>query len=295
MESRYELLVSVGYKHGYFSGRKFDRISTEPTHATRETLIRNGLLFNLSPTGFRILFDTRWGGSTRERKDVLKDKPDLLFQLTLTDPDFYHYTAMDPGNITRSFVYLSNVSIEGEQHPSAGLLHSGEFVTENDSVCFGKLPQHFFGKPFGWLQLAVDLQLKDAYEALWPGRSVYWNYIVVSRHLRELNKPAIIDSVTKQQAFSGPEPILLPDNRPALSFVSGIPIPFQAAEKKVFQLVENFEKDSGRYKVVLSALPRADTRIISAAIDRKSEPGKEDAGAIEIKKTKEYYSEIFIY
>ncbi|MES1250037.1 MAG: hypothetical protein ABUL46_05100, partial [Chitinophaga rupis] len=113
---------------------------------------------------------------------------------------------------------------------------------------------------------------------------VYWNYIVVSKQLQELEKPAILDPVTKQ-VFSGPKPILLPDNRPALSFVSEKPISFLAAEKQLFQLVKDFDEVSGRYKVVLSALPRADPGILSdvgKATDRQQKPTAN-------------FSEIFIY
>lgn len=285
MESRYELLVSVVYRHEFFPNRKFDKLSTEPTSSTREALTKNGLLFRCSPDGFRIFFDTRWAGGVRERETLLQEAQDLLFLLTLHDADFYHYTDLDPGDITRSFFYLSNESPGGGERVKPELLHEGDFVTENDRVYFSKLPQHFFGKPFGWLQLTLNAKLTEVYEARWPVRSVYWKYIVVSQHLKELNKPAIIDPVTKQ-VFAGPEPILLPDNRSALSFVSETPISFLTAEKQLFQLVENFEEESGRYKVVLSALPHADPRILSDVRDAKDRKAK---------KATAYFSEIFIY
>lgn len=295
MESRYELLTRITYKHAYFFDRKFDKIITAPDPATQTALDRHGLLFRAAADGFYLLFDTRHGGAVRERDSVLGEKVDLLFPLTLKDPDFYHYTDLERGDITRSFFYLSNVSPEGKQRPAAvpaempadqeaakeqtepGLLHDQDIITEDDRIYFGKLPRHFSGKPFGWLFLVLAPQLKLSYEARWPVRSVYWNYIVVSQHLRELNKPAIIDPATKQ-VFSGPKPILLPDSRSALSFVSEKPISFAAGEKKLFQLVENFEADSGKYKVVLSALPRANPHVLSDGCGMGAN-----------------YSEIFIY
>lgn len=315
MESRYELLVRVAYKHAFFSNRKFDRISTEPTAATQAVLMGSGLLFRPDGDGFRVLFDTLWGGGVRKRDDVLKEGLNLLFQLTLNDPDFYYYTDLGEGDLTRAYFYLSNVSPAGEERPGpegSGLLHERDFVTDEDRVWFGKLPRHFTGRPFGWIQLVPDAKLKGTYEARWPVRSVYWNYIVVSSHLRELNKPAILDPVTKQ-VFAGPTPILLPDNRKALSFVSETPISFLAAEKQLFQLVENFDKDSGKYKVVLSALPRADPSILSdvrtsasrgrglagdpeaAGQEAAGPEGNESQAADETKKTTAYFSEIFIY
>jgi hypothetical protein len=275
----------------------------------------NGLLFRADGDGFRLLFDTLWGGGARERNDLLREGLSLLFQLTLNDPDFYYYTDLGEGDLTRSYFYVSNVSPAGEERPGpegSGLLHDGDFVTDEDRVWFGKLPRHFTGQPFGWIQLVLDPKLKDTYEARWPVRSVYWNYIVVSSHLQELKKPAILDPVTKQ-VFAGPTPIFLPDNRRALSFVSETPISFLAAEKQLFQLVKNFDEVSGEYKVVLSALPRADPSILSDVRNPASRgrglpgdpeatgqeapgpEGNESQAADGTRKTTAYFSEIFIY
>ncbi|HTI08004.1 MAG TPA: hypothetical protein VL832_05595 [Puia sp.] len=312
MESRYELLVRVAYKHAFFFNRKFDRISTGPTADTQLVLMSNGLLFREDADGFRLLFDTLWAGGVREKNDVVQEGLPLLFQLTLNDPDFYFYTDLGEGVLTRAYFYLSNVSPAGEERPgseSSGVLHKGDFITDDDRVVFGKLPRHFSGRPFGWLQLVLNPKLKDSYEARWPVRSVYWNYIVVSKHLQELNKPAILDPVTKQ-VFAGPTPILLPDNRKALSFVSETPISFLAAENQLFQLVENFEEDSGKYKVVVSALPRADPGILSDVrtpasrgrgrglagdAEAAGPVGAESQAGDGTKKTTAYFSEIFIY
>lgn len=260
MQNKYDLLVEVIFTHAYFGGTQFGGIQTDIPEDTRTVLINNGLLFRSMPDGFKILFDTRFAGRQRERSGVTGLS--LLFRLRLADPDFYTYTAIDPVDISRSFFYFSNAAGPDSPQPAPGLLHSGDFASANDMVVFGKLPGNCFGPHFGWLQLALDESLENTYQVRFPVRSVYWNYIVVSEHLKELSSPAIIDAATRE-AFDGPETITLQDNRSALSFVSGEQIPWNLSEKKTCQLVANFEAGMDKYKVVMAALPRPGLQILS--------------------------------
>jgi hypothetical protein len=282
MENRYHLLVKATFTHSYFGSMRFDGIQTDMSAGARQALLDNGLLFRPLPDGFNILFDTRFAGRDRDRSQVCVNGLSLVFLLRLTDPDFYTYTAIDPGDITRSFFYFSNSAAPDGPQPAPGLLHGGDFASANDRVVFGKLPGIGTSPYFGWLQLVLDANLENAYEIRFPVRSVYWNYILVSRYLQELSSPAIIDPTTRE-AFEGPETITLQDSRTALSFVSGEQIPWSQSENKTFQLVSDFEAGIDKYKVILAALPRPAVQILSNGRKPDGKPAKREC------------SEIFIY
>lgn len=145
-----------------------------------------------------------------------------------------------------------------------------------------KLPGLPAPKPFALLDMHIHEQLEEKYVLRFRARSTFWKYILVSDHLRQLNKPAIVDTAGRP-AFSGPENITLPDERAALVFASTSPIGFSEMPVHAYRLVENYEAETGKYKVVISTLPQADIHTLSNGAKRTD--STDNTG----------FSEIFIY
>jgi hypothetical protein len=55
-----------------------------------------------------------------------------------------------------------------------------------------------------------------------------------------------------------------------MAFKSKEPISFTQNSQKVFQLVDNYDADSGRYKVVMRALPSANPNYITLVEDKNT-------------------------
>ncbi len=64
-------------------------------------------------------------------------------------------------------------------------------------------------------------------------------------------------------------------------FTSENEVGIRYKERSAFNLVENYEQDTGKYKLVKSQLPLPDMRAVSKALDEKAPTGK-------------FYSDIFL-
>ena len=84
---------------------------------------------------------------------------------------------------------------------------------------------------------------------------------MMSEDLQSLNNPAILDS-TGTEPFEGPE-LLKFSGTSGLAFKSKQAISFTETSTQNFQLVENYDSETGRYKVVMRALPKANPEMIT--------------------------------
>jgi hypothetical protein len=148
-----------------------------------------------------------------------------------------------------------------------------------------------FEKPFAILDLLLQPGLEGNYQIAFQPPSTWWNYILVSDHLKELNNPAIINTGTKEN-FAGPSTIRLRDDRAGLSFVSPAPIGLKQEPAATCMLVENFDPATGKYKVVLPTLPGPDTRIVSGA---RGKPAARTPDKPAAPGNPTFFSEIFLY
>jgi hypothetical protein len=279
MNYAFENLVSVNFYHSYFSGETFSGFAVEPSSETARTLLNHGMLFKPFNGGFRILYDKAFAGSTRTREQVLNEDVTCSFTLKLNDSAFYNYTAPFGGDISRSMFHFHNLTKPGGKRKE--LLHNDEQVSSADLFPLSHFGKEYFVKPFAKLDLQLNETLEAAYSIRFKAKETYWRYILVSEHLNELNNPAILDSASAE-AFDGPEKLPL-SGKETLAFRSKAPISFSQDNRKVFQLVDNYDAGTGRYKVVMRALPVADPNHVTLI----------DTGAA----TKEHinYSEIFIH
>ncbi|WP_179412983.1 hypothetical protein HDF19_11305 [Mucilaginibacter sp. E4BP6] len=256
MQSAFDILVKVNCSHSYFYDGIFSGFSIKVTDGTNKILQNHDLIMRPFNGGFYILYDQNFAGTTRTREDVLNETLTLDFTLILTDPLFYNYTADAPVQIDQS-IYFFNNSLN-----LAGSLHTDDFVSENDVQPLTYFTEQFFVKPFAKLILALNSGLQNEYTIKFNAKSTYWRYILMSNYLQELNNPAIIDA-DSTNAFGIPAKVNLPGNLQVNAFTSGDALPLSQRPAKAFQLAENYETSSSKYRVVIRSLPYPDISAIS--------------------------------
>lgn len=279
MNSAYNILTTVSFKHRYFSDLKFNGLQVVPDSDSMRTMVNHKLVFKSSRDGFRIFFETGDETTEQQRKEILEHKITLRFILTLTDSLFYNYTSGLTNNLASGTLYFHNNVENREQVSSEFTLHTGEFVSEKEVVNLKDLGMDYFTRPFGIIDLYLSDGLLQDYSISFREKETYWRYVLVSDHLKHLTDPAVVYDT---EIFDGPKKIALPDQREAVTFESTAPIGLFQLPKKVFKLVENFDAATLKYKVVLNTLPLPDINALSVL---PREKGKEALN----------YSEIFIY
>lgn len=284
MNLQFETLTSVVFSHDYFQGSKYNGIGVQVSNEMQRRFINMGLIFKPTADGFTILFDSNLANRPRNREEVLSKPLVCEFTLTLKDPEFFNYTAGIPKDAARSLYYFANFSDDNRRKFTDGSLHiahAADFVSEDDVYPVSSFAEKFFVKPFGKLDLKISPELQARYRIRFAARSTYWRYILASEHLTDLNNPAVIGA-DAAQSFSGPYKLTLPGSKEALAFVSPEPITWTRKPGYTFQLVENYETGSDKYRVV-QALPAPASNMIShLPATSDMETGKD-------------YSEIFIY
>lgn len=279
MNSAYNILTTVSFKHRYFSDLKFNGLQVVPDTNSRRIMVNHGLVFKSSRDGFRIFFETGAESLEQQLKEIIDHKINLRFILTLTDPLFYNYTSGFTNNLATGTLYFHNSVEKREQASSDFALHTGEFASEKEVLNLKDLDIDYFTRPFGIIDLYLVEGLLQDYSISFREKETYWRYVLVSDHLKHLTDPAIVYDT---EIFDGPKKIALPDQREAVTFESTAPIGLFQLPKKVFKLVENFDAATLKYKVVLNTLPLPDINALSVL---PREKGKETLS----------YSEIFIY
>jgi hypothetical protein len=227
---------------------------------------KRDILFRQAQGGFSLFFNQR-----ETRSQVLATPFSLRFHLALNDPDFYNYTDLPAGRISQSVFLFYNMPGNPVSDNGIPLLHGGPVVASTDLCDGGQVTPGVSAKPFGILVIDLGPDLPECYGVRFSARSTHWSYILVSDHLRGLDRPAIIDTAG-QETFTGPRPVVLPDNREALSFTSLNPIALRFSGSKRFKLVEQFDPDPAKSKVILGALPLPGVSIISHALAGAGNP-----------------------
>ncbi|OKS86522.1 hypothetical protein [Mucilaginibacter polytrichastri] len=262
MNVEFDILTTITFGHEYFVGGGFDAIDIRLSNETQSRFLGLGLMYKPTKSGFHILFDKKIAGRQRTREDMLKESLVCEFRLFLKDTGFFNYTAAVPADVSTSVYYFSNFSDDKKRKIFAGTLHTQGFVSEKDIFPAGSFKGQLFIKPFGILDLKIDEALQTAYAVKFAARSSYWRYILASAYLTGLNNPAVIGHNANQQ-FTGPHKLTLPNQKQALAFVSPEPIRLSRSSANSFQLVENYEPGSDKYRVVMRILPLPDNNLIS--------------------------------
>ena len=271
MNFKYDILFSVNFRHTYFKGEKFNGINAVPLGETHVFIRRYGLVFKSFADHFTVMYDTEFAGSPRSRGDVLKEDIKLSFRLNLSDFALYNYTGGLPTVINNSFFYFTN-TLDGGGFKS-NLLHHDAFANTKDFIELSESGEQYFSKPFGHLDIVLHPGLEKNMEIKFAAKSVYWQYILVSEHMKDLNTPAVFNKSTRR-IFIGPETIQLPDDRTGLAFISEEPIVLNNEPNRSFQLVENYEAGNDKHKIIMDVLPNPDINIISQNFSAQNKNGE---------------------
>jgi hypothetical protein len=256
MDVSYSILFRVNFRHSYFADDMPKCFSVKPTGDTEKFMLNNGMLLKAKPDGFMIAFESYNNGKAYTSDSILASGEALTFAVSLNDPLFFNYTAVEAADIGTSAFYFHN----HDQAGRSSSLHASEYAGAEDIVPAKDLPYQFFNKPFALIDIRLDLLDTEDYLIRFREKSTYWRYLLVSDHLRELDKPAVLNGSV---VFTGPVEIELPGKRTALAFESGIPVSIRQRSEKTFQLVENYDADTNKGKTVIKALPHPDINIIS--------------------------------
>lgn len=267
MNFKFDILFTVNFRHQYFDDALFNGLSVQPSNDTIEFFKRYGLVFKAQIGGFLIGYDTNFSGRQRNRDEVLKEMTVLTFRVNLVDLNFYNYTDLKytenkPSDISDSIFLFSNGSVNISNGTGGELLQKDVFVSEKDLVNAETFKDIYFSKPFGQIDIQLSKDMGTSFEIRFASKTTHWQYVLLSEHLLELQKPAIINKTT-QQAFLGPFTVSLPNSRQAIAFVSENPIIITNKPNRMFHLVENYEPGIDRYKVVIDVLPNPDVTMIS--------------------------------
>jgi hypothetical protein len=267
MSLKYEILTTVTFRHTYFNNNSYAGFTIVPDASTLHHLRRLSILFKPTPNGCNLLFEVD-SNHPRTREEVLKEAVTFGFSIHNNDPDFVNYTEGLPGNIEKAVLFFRNNTAETAVISDNGLLHENPFFSVKD-ILQNKSPdknnihdKEFFSKPFAWMEIRLHKGLEKSLQVNFKGKETLWRYIINSEHLQELAEPAVIHKDTKE-AFKGPVWIVLPDGKKRMAFESNKLIPLCSKPEKVFQLVENFQPGSAKYKVVLGMLPNPNVKLIS--------------------------------
>jgi hypothetical protein len=260
MQQQYEIAFSIFFRHEFFRDGNLKCLRVKPSGETEDILKRAGAVVHVFQHGIHVLYESFFAGEKRSRAAFLKDAWELTFLLENTDPDFFNYTPAVDMDISDHCFYFQNST--GLPSSNKGMLHKGHFA-DNDTIrSINDIAGEYFIKPFGIVSILAHEELENSFEIAFAGTATYWCYVLTQDHLQELVDPAIIHKDTKR-VFSGPESIRLPDNSMAVAFFSNEPIALKEYPKTYYQLVENYNTATQKYKVVLPSLPHPNRRHIS--------------------------------
>jgi|GEM_PF-971551 len=265
MNFQFEILFTISLRHAYFEDGVFRACNAVATADTREIMKRYGMGYKVLPGKIQVFYDTRFAGSNRSRASLLKEGLVLGFELQVTDAHFLAYTSLPYYQPSVTAMYFSNTDFDNADSPYGTLLHAGEAVTVANIVCPvanpGK-PQPISPVPHGIIDMALTETLEEQFCIAFTPGTAYWQYILLSDHLKELHNPSVIHKDTRE-AFKGPARVMMPDGKEGIAFISGEAMVYSQKPSKFFQLVEEYDAQQDKGKVVIPMLPNPDVKHIT--------------------------------
>jgi hypothetical protein len=257
----FKTLLTVSFRHTYFSNLVFNGFEAAPLPDTRAYLQKKQLLLKKTPGSFILVINDDLADIETKKQFLFSEQFTLQFSLVLTDSYLYNYTANLPENIPGAVFNFKNFSDTANNPASNNSLHTGKYVNADDCVSVDTF-KPMLKKPFAIVSLHIFKDMPEEYFISFEAKGTYWKYILVGDYLRDLENPAI--SSAGQVEFSGPETINLPDSSEALCFQSTIPIILSQENPNKFQLVDQSPGSAGKYNVIKRALPTPDVRRVSS-------------------------------
>lgn len=259
MDNLFNPLVTVVYRHSYYNDGKLKLFRVFPAEETAAWLLNNDLLYRQYDDRFTIYYNSLFHSSERDREAICATDMTLQFYVTNSDNYFAQYTEGVSGIVPGvTLPVFSNSYADGYLHAGAVV---DDTMLEFDATLLQQLPLAN-RRPFACIRLTLQPALPDLYTIQFAARATYWRYILAAGYLQQLQNPAVIGRQGKE-VFKGPEWITLPDQARAICFVSNDKIPLNEIPAREWQLVEQYDAVTGRYKVVKKVLPAPDISHIS--------------------------------
>lgn len=258
-------MFNVLWLHDFYAGAMPSLFNVKPDEETLHLMKRYQLVYKTYANSLSVLFDQSLTQTEDTREAFLQQPLLLTFFLYCNDPYLQNYTdALQNFQVRRQVLHFYNGNDD--------LLHKATSVSGLDVA-----PAEFFLPDLlGPVPMAViEIRLKPGMpmdlQIRFKSLATIWRYVVVTTHLKQLNAPAVINKESKEP-FIGPESLVLPDNRQAVCFRSRVPIRLAYRCSQSFQLVDNYDEVTKKYKVVLQSLPVPDvTRLSVISRERYSE------------------------
>ena len=265
MRQDYTVLFNVLWQHDFYAGSMPSLFAVKPEEKTLHLMKRYQLVYKTYANSLSVLFDQSLAQTEDAREAFLQQPLLLTFFLYCNDPYLLNYTdGLQHLRVGREVLHFYNNNDD--------LLHKASSVSIMDIAAANLfLPDLPGAAPMA----VVDIQLKPGMpvdlQIRFKSLATIWRYVVVTTHLKQLAAPAVINKESKEP-FIGPESLVLPDNRQAVCFRSRVPIQLAYRSSQSFQLVDNYDEVTKKYKVVLQSLPVPDvTKLSVISRERYSE------------------------
>lgn len=256
MATQYETLFSVSFGHEYFGNDVYSGFKISPTAETQNDLLRYGFIFKENLGGFLVFYDSHFQGNLRSRENALKSAISLVFNIINVNANFITFTGGITDNVdldvSKQIFCFTNQPFGTDGCRNS--LQEKDYVGTSEMIHLADYPEKFFSKPFGQIRILLCDSLEKSFKISFAAKSSHWRYLLVSDFLKSLASPAIINKVTGE-LFIGPDTLQISGMGEVLAFHSAAPIMSTATPNKSFQLVENYEADSGKFRVLFGILP----------------------------------------
>jgi hypothetical protein len=265
MRQDYTVLFNVLWQHDFYAGAMPSLFTVKPDNETIHLMKRHQLVYKTYANNLSVLYDQSLTQSENAREALLQHPLQLTFLLYCNDPYLLNYTdGLERLQVGKQLLHFYNNNDD--------LLHKATSVSQFDIVPVNLfLPALLGPVPMAIMQIRLKPGLPKDMHVRFKSLATIWRYVVVTNHLKQLAAPAVINRESKEP-FIGPEKLVLPDNSQAVCFRSAKPIQLAYRSTQSFQLVDNYDITTRKYKVVLQSLPVPDVKKLSViSRDRYSE------------------------
>ena len=140
MLQNYIHILTFQFNHLYFNDKRFRSVKITCDEETTKLIKNIDLIIKPFPGGFNVLT------SNPELLKTTSNSNPIRFYINCKDPEYINYTELPNYKISENLFYFNNLTIGTSKNNNSLLLHSGEFVGDNDivKVCNGyiTMPQY---------------------------------------------------------------------------------------------------------------------------------------------------------
>lgn len=256
MLQRFRTFFSVRLEHSYFANNQFNQFLIIPEKDTADKMQQLEILYRVRNNEIYFLIsEDSYDNAIRGGEGYLN------FYLYLKDSHFYTYTAGNWENIHLSYLFFSNSQNFTDGDSNNNKLHMNEFANETDLKTWESNNRQG-RKPFAVISIYLSQQLQPLYRIAFNAATVFWAYILVSKHLIELEEP-YVETKKNDTSFERAKSIRLPGNEEAILIKSLQTIPLQENYDFKFTLCY---RDNNIPKTILPVLPYPDINKVSNVI-----------------------------